>query len=204
MAASDRQGRGGAGSGCVLGVLAGGRGSRMGGRDKALLRAESGETILARLVRLAGEAELPVVVAGGPARPGLCVVPDDPPGIGPLGGLRALLAYAGARPLLVLGCDMPYVTRALLERLARAPRTGAAVLAARDAATRTWQPLFARYDAPRALASLDAALAGGVRSFQAWFAALPVEELALAAGEHALLRDWDEPSDVPGDVPSSS
>ena len=179
----------------LLGVLAGGRGRRMGGRDKALLRTHGGETILARLVRVAAEAELAVAVAGGPQRAGLRVVADDPPEIGPLGGLRALLRDAGARPLLLVGCDMPFVTADLLARLARAP-CEAAVLAPRDAETGKWQPLFARYEPLRALPSLDAALQAGARSFQAWFASLDVQEFALAPDEHALLRDWDEPGSI--------
>lgn len=179
----------------LVGVLAGGLGRRMGGRDKALLPTPAGETVLERLQRVAAEAALSLVVAGGPPRPGLHVVADDPPGIGPLGGLRALLVHAGARPLLVVACDMPYVTAALLARLAAAP-SDAALLAVRDAQTGKWQPMFARYDPLRALPSLDAALARGVRSFQAWFGSEAVHEFTLAPSEHALLRDWDEPSDM--------
>jgi molybdopterin-guanine dinucleotide biosynthesis protein A len=180
---------------CVVGVLAGGEGRRMGGRDKALLITESGETVLARITRIAHDAGLTLVVAGGVHRRGLCVVPDEPAGIGPLGGLRALLAYAAPQPLIALGCDMPYVSVELLVRLSRAP-SSAAVFAARDVTTRKWQPLFARYDSARTLASLDAALAAGVRSFQTWFESLDVHEFALTAAEHAQLRDWDEPSDM--------
>src|SRR5262249_43557820 len=105
--------------GMILGIFAGGRGTRMGGRDKALLSApDTGETLLARARRLGEELGFECVVVGGPARGELRVLADDPPGIGPLGGLGALLAYAGDRPAIALACDMPFVTEDMLARLA--------------------------------------------------------------------------------------
>jgi molybdopterin-guanine dinucleotide biosynthesis protein A len=182
----------------LLGVLAGGRGSRMGGRDKAALRApDTAEPLLARLLRLGCEAGLDGVVVGGA---GACAVPrlvDDPPDVGPIGGLCALLAHAGERPAIALACDLPYLSADLLARLARSP-SAAAVLAARDLQTGKWQPLFARYDAPRVLPELRAAIAAGTRSFQTFLRAVDVQELVLDAAERAQLRDWDEPSDLEG------
>jgi molybdopterin-guanine dinucleotide biosynthesis protein A len=179
----------------LFGVLAGGRGMRMGGLDKAELRTHDGEALLDRLLRLGRAVQLECVVIGGGARRDACVLPDDPPGIGPIGGLRSLLVHAGARPVLALACDLPYVSAALISRLAHAP-ADAPVLAPRDLETGKWQPLFARYDAPRVLPVLDAAIAGGVRSFQTWLRAMQVTELALTPDERALLCDWDEPSDL--------
>lgn len=167
----------------------------MGGCDKAELRTRDGEALLERLLRLGRAVQLECLVVGGGARPGLCVLADDPPGIGPIGGLRALLAHAGQRPALALACDLPYVTAALISRLAHAP-SHASVLAPRDPVTGKWQPLFARYDAPRVLPSLDTAIAAGVRSFQTWLRGVQVEELVLAPEERALLGDWDEPQDL--------
>jgi molybdopterin-guanine dinucleotide biosynthesis protein A len=60
-----------------------------------------------------------------------------------------------------------------------------------------FEPLFARYDAPRVRPVLAQAIAQGVRSFQALFARLSVAELALEPGERSALRDWDRPEDVP-------
>jgi molybdopterin-guanine dinucleotide biosynthesis protein A len=182
----------------LLGILAGGRGQRMGGRDKArLLAPGSEEPLIERLLRLGREAGLSCVVVGGRAPEGTTLVHDDPEGIGPIGGLCALLAHAGERPALALACDLPYVTAALIMRLARDP-SSAPVLAARDPETGKWQPLFARYDAARVLPPLRAAIAEGVRSFQTFLRTVEVSELALSDGERALLRDWDEPGDLAG------
>jgi molybdopterin-guanine dinucleotide biosynthesis protein A len=176
----------------VLGVLAGGRGLRMGGCDKAELRTREGESLLERLLRFGSAVQLPCVVVGGVARSDLLVLPDDPPGIGPIGGLRALLAHAGGVPALALACDLPYVSAALISRLAHAP-CRAPVLAPRDPETGKWQPLFARYQSAEVLPSLDAAITRGVRSFQTWLRGEYVEELMLSPEERALLADWDEP-----------
>jgi molybdopterin-guanine dinucleotide biosynthesis protein A len=147
------------------------------------------------LLRLGAAVQLECVVVGGCARSGAIVLADEPAGIGPIGGLRALLAYAGARPALVLACDLPYVSAALISRLAHA-QSSAPVLAPRDPETGKWQPLFARYDAPRVLPSLDAAITAGVRSFQTWLRGVHVEELVLLPDERAQLCDWDEPRDL--------
>jgi molybdopterin-guanine dinucleotide biosynthesis protein A len=167
----------------------------MGGRDKAELRTADGEALLDRLLRLGAALQLECVVVGGGARSGAIVLADDPTGVGPIGGLRALLVHAGAGPALALACDLPYVSAALISRLAQAPGS-APVLAPRDPETGKWQPLFARYDAPRVLPSLEAAIASGVRSFQTWLRGVHVEELALSPEERTLLRDWDEPQDL--------
>jgi molybdenum cofactor guanylyltransferase len=180
----------------LLGVLAGGRGLRMGGREKGALPAPGGaETLLARLIRLGRGVGLEVVVVGGQRAPGVAWLGDEPAGVGPIGGLCALLAHAGARPALALACDLPYATAELIDRLARTP-SDASVLAARDLDTGKWQPLFARYDSPRVLPLLRASIAAGTRSFQTFLRQVDVQELVLDPGERALLRDWDAPSDL--------
>jgi molybdopterin-guanine dinucleotide biosynthesis protein A len=182
----------------VLGVLAGGRGRRMGGRDKARLPApDSGEPLIERVLRLGQEVGLACVVVGGRPPDGALLVRDDPAGIGPIGGLCALLAHAGERPALALACDLPYVTAAVLARLARTP-CSAAVLAPRDPETGKWQPLFARYDSARVLPLLRDAIGDGVRSFQTFLRSLEVNELTLSEAERASLCDWDEPADLAG------
>jgi len=180
----------------LLGVLAGGRGARMGGRDKAALLAPGGgETLLARLIRLGRAAGLELVVVGGRGAPGVPLLCDEPSDIGPIGGLCALLSHAGERPAVALACDLPYVSAELIAKLACA-RSEAAVLAARDAETGKWQPLFARYDSPRVLPALRAAIAAGSRSFQTFLRNVDVQELPLDATERAQLRDWDAPADL--------
>lgn len=147
-------------------ILAGGRARRMG-RDKALLRL-GGATLLERaidLVRSAGGE--PVVV--GPARPELPLpgvrrldeTAGGAPAAGPLPALRHGLAATGAPVAVALACDLPFLTRALLERLVREA---------------------ARFDAvvPRAGGELQVLAAAYTR------ACLPVIEAACAAGERAV------------------
>jgi molybdopterin-guanine dinucleotide biosynthesis protein A len=182
--------------GPLLGVFAGGRGLRMGGRDKAQLPAPiTGEPLQARLLRLGRQQGLACVVVGGASTGEVVVLADEPAGIGPIGGLCALLAHAAECPAIALACDLPYLDDALLARLATTP-SDAAVLSARDPVTGKWQPLFARYDSPRVLPALRVAIADGVRSFQTWMRTLEVDELPLSDAERALLRDWDHPADM--------
>lgn len=186
----------------VLGVFVGGASRRMGGRPKGLLPApDTGEPLVARLLRLGVETGLEPVLVGDAApyvalAPGIRRLADAPAGIGPLGGLAALLAYAGARPALALACDMPYVTAPLLARLA-APGWRGAVVAPRREPGAPLEPLCARYDPPRVREPLRDAIARGVRSFQALLREVTVEELPLALEERDALRDWDAPGDLP-------
>lgn len=173
----------------------------MGGYPKGLLRApDTGEPLVLRLVRL-GRAVGCEPVLVGDATPYVSlsheipVLHDAPQGIGPLGGLSALLTYAGDRAALAVACDMPYVTAGLLTRLATTPAR-AAVLAPRYAPDGPFEPLFARYHSIQVRSSLAEAIACGVRSFQTFFRTIPVEPLPLEPAEQALLRDWDRPDDI--------
>jgi molybdenum cofactor guanylyltransferase len=115
-------------------VIAGGRGRRAGGVDKALLVLD-GRPLLAHVLdaarvldKSAGRdagADLSVVVVVGPERPGFPGVTwtrEGTPGSGPLAALVAGLAALepDRDPVIVLGGDMPYVARgveALLKAL---------------------------------------------------------------------------------------
>jgi molybdopterin-guanine dinucleotide biosynthesis protein A len=188
----------------LCGLFVGGRARRMGGIAKGLLPAPDGSgPLVARLVRHAAALGLRCVLVGDAAAYGALGLPalaDDPPGIGPLGGLRALLLAGRPSPVLALACDMPYVSLALLQRLWREPAAGSGPPAAVTAARRDgrWEPLCARY-AAAVLPVLDQALAAGERSFQALLRRLPVHELVLSADERAELRDWDSPGDMVDD-----
>ena len=170
----------------------------MGGVDKGALRLSGGgPTILERLLALGRTLDLEVVLvgAGDQARHEVRQLSDEPPGVGPLGGLASALRHAGCARCIVLACDMPYLTAPLLRRLVEAPAVDA-VLAARDRHSGKWQAFFARYEPGSVQPALEACLDAGERSFQALFARLPVTELALSDAEVALLADWDRPEDV--------
>lgn len=125
-------------------ILAGGRGRRLGGRDKSRL-VIGGRTILARqldvLQRLVPRV---VIVANTPeafADAGVPVLRDAVPGAGSLGGVYTAIAEAGG-PVLVLACDMPFVTEPFLARLIEAGQEAdVAIPRGRDG----YQPLCANY-----------------------------------------------------------
>ncbi|GMV18202.1 MAG: NTP transferase domain-containing protein [Polyangiaceae bacterium] len=184
----------------LVGIFVGGRGSRMGGVAKGLLVAPgAAETLVARLERVAREAlGDPEVVLVGRAEAyaslGLPFLEDQPPGVGPIGGLGALLGAAAERGspfALALACDLPFVSAALLRRLsAFEPRASA--VAPRQG--ELWQPLCARYAPTPAREATRALIATGARSLQAVLTALDAVELPLETSDE--LRDWDEPGDL--------
>ncbi len=104
----------------------------MGGSPKGLLAApDTGETLVGRALRIARELSLDVALVGE-ARAyadialDVSVIADNPAGIGPLGGLRALFLTANGRPVIALACDMPFVSSTSLRALlgSQAPPAG--------------------------------------------------------------------------------
>jgi molybdopterin-guanine dinucleotide biosynthesis protein A len=97
-------------------------------------------------------------------------VPDEPPGVGPLGGLAAALSAGGGLPVAALACDMPRVDadalRWLLAQASEAPSVHGLVTRNGEQA----EPLFAVYHAA-VLPLVAAQVAAGRRSLQALLAA---------------------------------
>jgi molybdopterin-guanine dinucleotide biosynthesis protein A len=136
------------GRACVGFVLAGGASSRFG-RDKALVPM-GGEPLLKRLCALLREVTPSVAVVGSEEKYGglgVTCVADRWPGEGPLGGiLTALEASApdgnGDGWNLIIGCDMPFLTREWLAYVIdRAAANTAQVVAPRS--RERWEPLCA-------------------------------------------------------------
>ncbi len=102
-------------------ILAGGKSRRMG-REKLLLPFRG-----ATVIQIVCDALLPVVerlrLIGREPIPGLPRLPAQPdlhPGLGPLSGIHAALATAEADRVLVVACDLPFVTTAFLRGLLEA------------------------------------------------------------------------------------
>jgi len=187
-----------AGSRAVAGVFVGGAGVRMGGLPKGLLRGPDGATLVERWRAMLTELGVAVVLVGEAAAYeslGLPVRKDEPPGVGPLGGLLALLRHAGTVPALAFACDMPFVSRALVERLLAAP-SDAPIVAPRRGAL--WEPLCARYDPARVLPLAVARASSTHHSLQHLLDDAGAAALPLLPDEDAELRDWDSPADVTG------
>ena len=135
-------------------VLAGGRGSRLGGA-KATAELAGKPLIAYPLAALADAGLDPFVVAKpGVEMPALAaeVVLESAEPRHPLAGIVAALRHAG-RPVVVLGCDFPFVPPALLLYIAGALEPLVVPAPGGDA-----QPLVARWS-PTLLPELEASLA---------------------------------------------
>src|SRR5665213_853709 len=110
-------------------ILMGGEARRFGGRDESGLLIGD-RTILERQIDELSEIADDILIVGSrsPAEAGRHVpaghpvsnvrfIPDRVTGCGPLGGLDAALAAAQSDVLVVVACDMPFVTAALLRHL---------------------------------------------------------------------------------------
>lgn len=126
----------------LVAVLAGGEGRRLGG-DKALARLR-GAPLIAYPLSAAAETDLDVVVvakSGTRLPPLRCeLVQDDERSAHPICGILAAQRHAPGRPVVVLACDMPFLTSALISWLASRP--GSVVVEAGG----RMQPLLARYE----------------------------------------------------------
>ncbi len=176
----------------TLGILAGGRGARLGGVDKAALQYRGqrllertrdafvlpadertgdapGATLLSRAFDSDG------VTTG--AEPGFRRVPDlRTGGLGPLAGLEALLEAARTDWLLTAPVDLRDVPADLGSRL-RASAAGGITCVVRDADG--LQPLVALWPVVASLQVVRAALDAGRLSVHEVLAALPHGELDI-------------------------
>ena len=180
-------------------ILAGGSSSRMGA-DKALLQLD-GQPLLLRAARLLDLLVASVTVIGDPARYaslGLAVVPDDVPGLGPLGGIATALRISRTPWNLAVGCDLPYLTAAWIESLisrALASRADALLPEGESGP----EPLCAVYHA-RCAPAISAALERGVRKVTSGLAGLVIETLPPAAWKEfdsgdCLFKNMNSPAD---------
>lgn len=101
-------------------ILAGGRASRYDGIDKGALVVD-GRSILDRQLDQLHQLSDDILYVGARPRPEyrgrLREVPDRTPRLGPLAGLDAALAAARHEAVLVVACDMPFLTAGLLRHL---------------------------------------------------------------------------------------
>jgi molybdopterin-guanine dinucleotide biosynthesis protein A len=180
----------------LAGIFVGGAGARMGGIAKGLLRTVGGTTIIDRWRRILDGLDVQAVLVGEReeySQLGIEIVVDRPKGIGPLGGLIALLGRAKCSPALALACDMPSVSAALVERLLQAPQDAPIVAPRREG---RWEPFCARYDPARVLPAAEQLVLTGDRSLKRLFQIVGAEELLLSPREESELLDWDTPEDV--------
>jgi molybdopterin-guanine dinucleotide biosynthesis protein A len=125
-------------------ILIGGRARRYAGTDKSALLV-GGRTILERqLSALQGVVDEVLIVGRSDQQPMFAArfIADRTPDTGPLGGLDAALAEAASDHVLLLACDMPFLSSAFLRALlTQAPGADAVV----PKTERGYHPLCAVY-----------------------------------------------------------
>lgn len=148
-------------------VLVGGRSSRMG-RDKALLPFGS-VPMAAHVAGVVKQVVTSVFLVGPPAVYGCLgfdVLPDRYPDFGPVGAIAAALAATTSEWNLIVGCDLPRITTAVLRQVHEAALDSGASCAYAAAPDGHEQPLCGVYH---------------VSTLNAF-------ESAVARGEHRLMQ----------------
>lgn len=156
------------------------------GRAKGLLPF-AGKPLVAHLAQLVeATSEAPIII-GPPSEYGgfgFRTIGDDKENLGPLGGISTALRVATREWNLIVGCDLPFLTREWLEFLISRAQTSAAdvVIPVNELG---YEPLCAMYR-KRARGTIAAALERGVRKVTDGLA-----ELTLAPIEPAGWKAFD-------------
>jgi molybdopterin-guanine dinucleotide biosynthesis protein A/rhodanese-related sulfurtransferase len=167
------------------------------GEDKALSVVAGRPLVTVVSGALRGAGADPVLAVGGDAaalaRLGLVAVPDDHPGVGPLGGVLTALRHAPGELVAVLACDLPAAdaesVSCVVAALAGAEDADCAV----PVVDGRPEPLFAvwrRRARPRLLAAFDS----GERSVRRVVESL--DRVAVAGVPAAALADVDDPAEL--------
>lgn len=148
-------------AGTTLGILAGGRATRLGGIDKAWLQRDGVPQVLRIARRFAGEVDATLVSANRDlerhADHGLVAVADTVPDAGPIGGLQALARACRTTWLLTVPVDLVGVNECLLQTLRVNARNAGAFAIDDDGP----QPLVALWHAAPLRAASSSAITDG-------------------------------------------
>ena len=144
-------------------ILAGGRGSRLGGVDKAALDL-NGRPLLEHVLAAVSPLAREILVVANDDRlasdPRLTVIRDPEPHAGVLPALLAALDTASSELMLLVACDMPFLDRALIETLVRLAEQQDVVMPKVEGRE---QPMHAIYRVAACRAAVRAALEQGRR-----------------------------------------
>lgn len=179
---------------CTGAVLLGGRSSRMG-TPKHEMRLEDGRTmfdaVMAALSAICGRVVMVGATSPRDSR-GSMELPDLRPGLGPLGGIEALLASGIDSQYLVCPCDVPLITPDLLRRLVQPGAALATVfqIEGRD----VLDPLPARISA-EALPIVRRLLDAGERSVWRVMQELRPEVVAITENQAMQLHNVNTPEE---------
>jgi molybdopterin-guanine dinucleotide biosynthesis protein A len=165
-------------------ILAGGRGSRMGGVDKGLQPFRGAPMALHVMMRLSPQVGAIMINANQNLAPyesfGVPVWPDELQGFaGPLAGLHTGLIHCETDYLVTAPCDSPFLPADLVQRLGDALGEHDADLAVAitgEGASRQPHPVFCLLKTSL-LPHLAQYLQNGGRKIDAWYASLAVTEV---------------------------
>ena len=170
------------------------------GRDKALMDF-GGVPLILRIAKMFEPLTGPPTVIGRPARfagLGLKLAEDDQPGLGPLGGIATALRISDRNWNIVVGCDLPFLTREWLSYLIeRAAASRADVLLPHSDGGA--EPLCAAFH-KRCLPTITRALERGVRKVTDGLADLQIENVSVEEARRfdrdgLLFKNMNSPSD---------
>ncbi|MET0779905.1 MAG: molybdenum cofactor guanylyltransferase [Microbacterium sp.] len=181
-------------------LLAGGRGSRMGGVHKPLLEI-GGTTLLDAAITAARNAGCdPIVAVGDPAiavsaaASAIAWVREDPPFGGPVAAILVALPLVTASRTLVLACDLPRVVDAV-KVLNAAAFTADGVCLADASGQRQWLTALYRTDALRT-AGASIPDEGRDASVRTLLAGLSITTIATSDDLAADIDTWDDLSEA--------
>lgn len=179
-------------------ILAGGRGSRMGGRDKGLLPLGGRPLITHIIAGIKPQVGTLLINANRNhemyAKFAYPVVSDSIDGFqGPLAGFLAGFDASATDYLLTLPCDGPNLIPDLAERLAKGLcQQGADIAVAHDG--EQLQPVYTLMHR-RVLPSLRAALAAGERGVRHWIPRNPWTKVDFSDAP-GLFKNFNRPEDL--------
>jgi molybdopterin-guanine dinucleotide biosynthesis protein A len=165
----------------TISIQAGGQSQRMG-RDKALIHLAGKPMIEHILERIEGLGDEILITTNNPkdfAYLDIRLESDPIPGSGSLAGLHTALKAARGSHTLVLACDMPFISRPLLEYMIRLIPLADVIVPQREG---YFEPLHAIYSQKCLLPIEDALQIGDTRviSFYDHVQVRIVDELELA------------------------
>ncbi len=167
-------------------MLAGGRGSRLGGVDKAALELD-GSTLLSRtLAAVAGASR--VVIVGDAEVPGAITVREEPRFGGPAAAVGTGLAEVRSAYALLAGCDQPFLADAVPVLLAAVRGDG--VIAVDADGRRQYLMSIVKADALRTAVQAQASLTN--LSLRALLAPLDLIDVAVPRRSTLDIDTWHD------------
>lgn len=163
----------------TLGILAGGRATRLGGVDKAWLQRDGIPQVVRIARRFASEVDAMLVSSNRDdaryGQHGLVAIADVAEAVGPIGGLHALASASRTTWLLTIPVDLIGVNECLLQTLRAAGGKGA--YAVDDDGP---QPLVALWHMDALRPALASAIAAGDHAVHALQAALGMRPVRMS------------------------